>query len=154
MAPHRTIEEQKDEFRKTLENFTIGLHDAIQHAMENALTTVLQQQQQRPRHQQAPAEVVNDSGDEELHENLFAVHVDQHPPSRQARGQLVIDPNIVNRQKSYFLLEIPEFSGTLNTKEFIDWLNTVEEILEFKRVPDEMRVSLVATIQGRQKTFW
>ena len=41
--------------------------------------------------------------------------------------------------------EIPEFYGTLKSEEFIDWLATVEEILEFKGVPEGQRVPLVAT---------
>ena len=42
-------------------------------------------------------------------------------------------------------IEIPEFRGTLKPEEFIDWLAMVEEILEFKGVPEGQRVPLVAT---------
>ena len=41
--------------------------------------------------------------------------------------------------------EIPEFHGNLQVEEFLDWLATVEEIFEFKGVPENKRVSLVAT---------
>ena len=41
--------------------------------------------------------------------------------------------------------EISEFRGTLKPEEFMDWLATVEEILEFKGVPEGQRVPLVAT---------
>ena len=51
--------------------------------------------------------------------------------------------------------EIPEFHGSLQPKEFLDWLCTTEEVLELKRVPEEMKVPLVATrLQGRATSWW
>ena len=41
--------------------------------------------------------------------------------------------------------EIPEFHGSLQPEEFLDWLATVEEILDFKDVPKNKRVPLIAT---------
>ncbi|XP_039145554.1 uncharacterized protein LOC120282772 [Dioscorea cayenensis subsp. rotundata] len=41
--------------------------------------------------------------------------------------------------------EIPEFYGRLQPEEFLDWLMIVEEIFEFKGVPEDKRVPLVAT---------
>lgn len=47
MAPRKpSIEEQQAAFQQTLEAFTARLHDALQHAIENAMNTVLQNQQQ------------------------------------------------------------------------------------------------------------
>lgn len=41
MAPRKpTMEEQQDEFRQTLENFTVGLQEALQTTITNALTTI------------------------------------------------------------------------------------------------------------------
>nr|GEZ52782.1 eukaryotic translation initiation factor 3 subunit M-like [Tanacetum cinerariifolium] len=37
-------------------------------------------------------------------------------------------------------VEIPEFSGTLKAEEFIDWLNTVERVFEFKDAPKNMKI--------------
>lgn len=47
--------------------------------------------------------------------------------------------------ESGFKLKLPEFTGDLQPEEFLDWINTIEELLEFKEVPDQRRVSLVAT---------
>lgn len=47
--------------------------------------------------------------------------------------------------KSGFKLDLPEFYGTLQTEEFLDWISTTEELLTFKNVPHEMRVPLAAT---------
>ncbi|GJV49469.1 hypothetical protein Tco_1439681 [Tanacetum coccineum] len=50
------------------------------------------------------------------------------------------------RWESGMRINIPEFDGkTLNPEEFIDWLVTVEEVFEFKEVPENKRVSLIAT---------
>ncbi|KAH7841827.1 hypothetical protein Vadar_034779 [Vaccinium darrowii] len=43
----------------------------------------------------------------------------------------------------------------MSLEEFLDWLNVVEEIMEFKEVPMERRVPLVATrFRGRASTWW
>ena len=50
---------------------------------------------------------------------------------------------------------MPEFQGRLLPKELIDWLCTAEEVMEFKGVPEEMKVPLIATrLQGRATTWW
>lgn len=36
-----------------------------------------------------------------------------------------------------FRIKIPEFSRTLQAKEFIDWINDVERIFEYKDVPEQ-----------------
>ena len=51
--------------------------------------------------------------------------------------------------------EIPEFHGSLQPEEFLDWLATVEEILDFKGVPKNKWVPLIATrLRGRATTWW
>ncbi|GKE20874.1 reverse transcriptase domain-containing protein [Tanacetum coccineum] len=54
------------------------------------------------------------------------------------------------------LVNILEFDGnTLNPEGFIDWLVVVEEMFEFKEVPENKRVSLIATkLRGRASTWW
>ena len=42
-----------------------------------------------------------------------------------------------NRWESRFKLDIPEFSGGMQPEEFLDWVAAVEEILDFKRVPED-----------------
>ncbi|KAD4983107.1 hypothetical protein E3N88_19778 [Mikania micrantha] len=53
-------------------------------------------------------------------------------------------------------VDIPEFDGTsLNPEGFIDWLTTVEEVFEFKEVPENKRVALIATrLRGRASAWW
>ena len=42
-----------------------------------------------------------------------------------------------------FKVEIPEFQGSLELKDFIDWLNTVERVFDYYEVMDENKVKLV-----------
>ncbi|GKD15109.1 hypothetical protein Tco_1199516 [Tanacetum coccineum] len=53
-------------------------------------------------------------------------------------------------------VNIPKFDGdTLNPEGFIDWLVAVEEVFEFKEVPENKRVSLIATkLRGRVSAWW
>ncbi|GJV41637.1 putative nucleotidyltransferase, ribonuclease H [Tanacetum coccineum] len=47
------------------------------------------------------------------------------------------------------------FGNTLNPEGFIDWLVAVEEVFEFKDVPENKRVSLIATkLRGRASAWW
>ena len=51
--------------------------------------------------------------------------------------------------------EISEFHGSLQAEENLDWLATVEEILEFKGVQENKCVPLVATrLRGRATAWW
>lgn len=49
-----------------------------------------------------------------------------------------------NRWENSFKLEIPKFHGNNVAEELLDWFVTVEEILEFKRVPIDRYVPLIA----------
>ena len=52
-------------------------------------------------------------------------------------------------------VDIPEFHGGLQADEYLDWINTVDEVLEFKQVPEDKRVALVATkLRGRARAWW
>ena len=44
-----------------------------------------------------------------------------------------------------FKLDIPEFQGDLQTEELMGQVAAVGEVLDFKEVPEDRRVSLVAT---------
>ncbi|CAA7031690.1 unnamed protein product [Microthlaspi erraticum] len=135
MAPRKpTSEEQQEELRQMLETFTSGLHDALLHAVERALTTT---QLQRINHRH------------DIHRDNQGEH------TRQDTRLDTVRNNSASRWETGFRLDIPEFSGSLNPEEFIDWLHMVEELLEFKQVPDEMRVALVATrFKSRAMAWW
>ena len=46
--------------------------------------------------------------------------------------------------------KVLEYQGSLQPEEFIDWLCTAEEVMEFKGVPKEIKVPLITTrLRGR-----
>ncbi|KAJ0975499.1 hypothetical protein J5N97_017464 [Dioscorea zingiberensis] len=54
-----------------------------------------------------------------------------------------------------FRVELPEFTGTLHAEIFIDWLNGVERIFEYKEFLDRQKVKLVAIkLKGRASAWW
>ena len=60
-----------------------------------------------------------------------------------------------NRWEAGLKIDIPEFHGGLKAEDFLDWLFVVEEVLEFKEVPENKRVPLVATrFRGRAAAWW
>ncbi|KAL5827879.1 hypothetical protein ACOSQ3_019730 [Xanthoceras sorbifolium] len=53
------------------------------------------------------------------------------------------------------LVPQPAMGGNLSPEEFLIWLGVLEEILEFKNVPPNARVALVATrLRGRTAAWW
>lgn len=105
-----------------------------------------------------------DSEEEEIVDNLCANPAqNQNRETRQAGGRCnqpdhgqamgqVLPPQ---RWEAGFRLDIPEFTGSLNAEDFIDWLNMVEKILDFKQVPDDIGVPLVAThFKNRASAWW
>ncbi|XP_048604599.1 uncharacterized protein LOC125582122 [Brassica napus] len=54
-----------------------------------------------------------------------------------------------------FKVELPEFHGGVRGEELLDWLFAVQEMLEFKRVPENRKVALVATkFRGKAASWW
>ena len=52
------------------------------------------------------------------------------------------------------LTEVPEFQGSLQPEEFIDWLCTTEEVMEYKGVSEEMKVPLIGTRLLGKEAAW
>jgi len=53
-----------------------------------------------------------------------------------------------------FKMEVPEFEGKLNPKEFLDWLHTVERVFEYKDIPEDNKVKLVALRLHKYASLW
>ncbi|CDY33541.1 BnaC02g26150D [Brassica napus] len=136
---------QQEEVCRMFETFTTGMQAALQAAVKNILTRVLQRQQEcdqrdfpavnQHNHPQKRNDQHTESDNEEILDNGEEIDNRFNPP---------------NRWESSFHSDIPKLHGTLSPKDFIDWLNTVEEILMFRQVPDDMQVPLFATrFKGR-----
>ncbi|GJU47499.1 hypothetical protein Tco_1204765, partial [Tanacetum coccineum] len=92
-----------------------------------------------------PSQEEEESESDDAFQNPFHRHVRQHePPMRNDR-----------RWEARIKVEIPDFSGTLKAEEFIDWLNTVERVFEFKDTPENRKVKCVAIkLKGRASAWW
>ena len=102
------------------------------------------QNQQRFPHQFPPGDVrarnIFEEEEEEDHRRVFREDFRQHEN---------------NRWENSFKVDIPEFHGGLKGDDLIDWLVSVEEILDFKQVPPTRRVPLVAMrFRGHAATWW
>jgi len=53
-----------------------------------------------------------------------------------------------------FKVEILEFEGQLNPDNFLDWLNTVGRVFEYKDIPNDKKVKLVALKRRRYALIW
>ena len=53
-----------------------------------------------------------------------------------------------------FRVDIPEFEGQLDTDHFLDWLQTVERVFEYKDIPDNKKVKLVALKLRKYASIW
>ncbi|KAK0598671.1 hypothetical protein LWI29_036860 [Acer saccharum] len=51
-------------------------------------------------------------------------------------------------------VDIPEFARKMHTEEFIDWLNTVERVFDYKDVEDEKKVKLMAIKLKKHASNW
>ena len=56
-----------------------------------------------------------------------------------ARPEPQVQANIID-----FKVSIPEFEAKLDPEEFLDWLHTVERVFEYKGIPEDKKVELVA----------
>lgn len=86
-----------------------------------------------------------------MEDNPFAEE-DYRPRNRRA------PPRRDREDRSWeygFKVEMPEFHGGVRGEELLDWLVAVQEMLEFKRVPEERKVALVATkFRGKAASWW
>ena len=115
--------------------------DRVVAQLTERLTTILGNQNQN--HNRPPVEVDPDEEEEYVEE------IPRRHPRDAAEGE------DRRRWETGMRTEILEFHGSLQPEEFLDWLATVEEILEFKGVPENKRVPLVATrLWGRATAWW
>ncbi|CAI0404653.1 unnamed protein product [Linum tenue] len=85
--------------------------------------------------------------------NMMTLLSSTKTPSLDLRNQSPERPN--HRWEQGFRVEIPQFDGNMKPEEVINWLSQVEEILDFKEVPDDRRVSLVTIrLHGRGQAWW
>ncbi|GJY79709.1 putative nucleotidyltransferase, ribonuclease H [Tanacetum coccineum] len=94
--------------------------------------------------------------DDEQSENPFGEDDDSSSDDQSGRRPRRNQREDNKRWESGMRVNIPDFAGdTLSPEGFIDWLVVVEEVFEFKEVPENKRVSLIATkLHGRASAWW
>jgi len=60
----------------------------------------------------------------------------------------------VKHQPMNFQVEILMFEGKLNPNAFLDWLNTVERVFEYKEMPDDKKVKLMTLKLRKYVSIW
>jgi len=53
-----------------------------------------------------------------------------------------------------FRVDISEFEGQLDPAYFLDWLQTVERVFEYKDIPNDKKVKLVALKLRKYASIW
>ena len=75
-------------------------------------------------------------------EQVFSHEVEslsEEEPTIMVRGEPWFQAN-----SNDFRVEVPEFEVKLDPEEFLDWLHSVERVFEYKDVPGDKKVKLVA----------
>jgi len=73
----------------------------------------------------------------------------ENEPLRMAR----LEPRF-QANTNDFKVQIPEFEGKLDPKEFLDWLHIVERVFEYEDVPEDKKVKLVALRLRKYGSLW
>ncbi|CAA7036099.1 unnamed protein product [Microthlaspi erraticum] len=153
MPPKKLQQETTDAFRGIMTEFRHELRDILRDSVETAVRVVLQEQQRPPRNPRRDEQIFEDDDDEGLDDDNPFGGLRERPLRPPA--ELQVQRAEGNRWESGFKLDLPDFHGTLKPEEVLDWISSVEELLEFKQVPDQMRVPLVATrFKGRASAWW
>ena len=128
---------------------------ASQIAMQNSITALTQALLQNRLNDNPLPEVAAEPRQQEHRANPVVIHDPQqhhhqpHDPRQQEHHYLD------TRWEASFRVDIPEFHGGIRGDSLLDWLVAVEEILEFKRVPEQRRVALVATrFRDHAASWW
>ena len=59
-----------------------------------------------------------------------------------------------NNNFNDFKVDIPEFEGRLDPDDFLEWIQTVERVFEYKEVPDEQKVKIIALKLRKYASLW
>ncbi|XP_013632587.1 PREDICTED: uncharacterized protein LOC106338076 [Brassica oleracea var. oleracea] len=105
------------------------------------------------RHRQHHNPVFDEANGESDDENSFGDDINnrQEHLGRDQQPQCNND----TRWTAGIKVEIPEFHGGSQPEDLLDWIVTVDEFLEFKEVPGNRQVSLIATrFRGHATSWW
>lgn len=155
MPPKKNLTDQTEAFREVMTEFHHEFCNMMRESMETALRTVLKEQRPEPVIPRREEQVFEEDEDDEFvdHNPFAGLRKKRAPPRRHV--ELPAPRHDNHRWESGFKLDLPEFHGSLKPEELLDWISSVEELLVFKQVPDDMCVPLVATrFKGIASAWW
>ncbi|KAH9763891.1 hypothetical protein KPL70_001325 [Citrus sinensis] len=118
----------------------------------------VEQLHQRLQHLEGTREAAPNGSSEE--EGSINDGVDYNPfyQEQSSNSEFSSRSRIHRRHDSYqpfdFKVEVPEFEGRMQPEEFVDWLNTVERIFEYKDVPKDRKVKVIAIKLKKYASLW
>ncbi|GKC77928.1 putative nucleotidyltransferase, ribonuclease H, partial [Tanacetum coccineum] len=133
------------------------LEDRVMERMEDGFNQFVDQLSDRMDQLMNKRDTRNSRGtDDEQSENPFGEDDDSSSEEQLGRRPRRNQRKDNRRWESGMRVNIPDFArDTLSPEGFIDWLVAVEEVFEFKEVPENKRVSLIATkLHGRASAWW
>ncbi|KAH9667915.1 Endonuclease [Citrus sinensis] len=113
--------------------------------------------QQRLQHLEGTREAAPNGSSEEEGSINDGVDYNLFHQKQSSNSEFSSSSRIHRRHDSYqpfdFKVEIPEFEGRMQLDEFVDWLNTVERIFEYRDVPEDRKVKLIAIKLKKQDIY-
>ncbi|PKU79185.1 hypothetical protein MA16_Dca000529 [Dendrobium catenatum] len=112
----------------------------------------LQQEIQQLQERLARFEHQETKGVQEEEEEVNPFHQDLHSEDEERRNA----PSRARHPSddSGVKVELPKFDGRLDPDEFVNWLHTVDRIVDFKEIPPDRVVKLVAIKLKKIASLW
>jgi Retrotransposon gag protein/Zinc knuckle len=116
----------------------------------NLLTVLERMQQNHIKTMQVLTTLVERLAPTNNQNNLQNPQNNNNPPFNQNS-----QPPNRDRLDGGIRIEIPDYSGSLDPEEYLDWTSNVEEVFELKKVPPDKQVSLVTIrLRDRAAAWW
>ena len=148
-----TLEERFDALMKQNEFLTRRIQEDARRDQETqAQNKYLQKQLDAYSKQQQQASEESIHSRSQRQEQVFSHTLDSSSEDEPLR--MTRQDSHVQASSNDFKIEVPEFEGKLDPEDFLDWLHTVERIFEYKDIPDNKKVKLIALRLRKYASLW
>ena len=148
-----TLEERFDALMKQNEFLTRKIQEDARRDQETqAQNKYLQKQLDAYSKQQQQASEESIHSRSQRQEQVFSHTLDSSSEDEPLR--MTRQDSHVQASSNDFKVEVPEFEGKLDPEDFLDWLHTVERIFEYKDIPDNKKVKLIALRLRKYASLW
>ena len=148
-----TLEERFDALMKQNEFLTRKIQEDARRDQETqAQNKYLQKQLDAYSKQQQQASEESIHSRSQRQEQVFSHTLDSSSEDEPLR--MTRQDSQFQASSNDFKVEVPEFEGKLDPEDFLDWLHTVERIFEYKDIPDNKKVKLIALRLRKYASLW